>query len=130
MIFSNTVIISKFIRAKLASVHGGTESTIQALNNAAIRGTAILITVTMNFILTAPVNIVVQVTSNINADIHPLLCPFLYFFVGLNHSINGLLYCIVGFQFKKELMIVLCCNRKEIQRSDTRISKFSSRETV
>ena len=103
---TNIAIIYKFIRAKMASKHGGTESTNQALANAAMRGTAILITVTMAFIiLTGPANIVFAITSNI----HPLLLPFLYLSAALNHSINGLLYCIVGTKFRKELIATLRC---------------------
>ena len=125
--FTNTAIIYKFVRAKLASKHGGTESTNQALSNVAMRGTAILITVTMAFIiLTGPANII----SGITVNIHPLLLPFLYLGVGLNHSINGLLYCIVGSQFRKELMETLRCNRRQIQRDNSGTSKSTSRETV
>ena len=89
---ANIAIIYKFIRAKMASKHGGTESTNQALGNAAMRGTAILITVTMAFIiLTAPAQITFALTHNI----HPLLEPFLYLAMALPHGINGLLYMII-----------------------------------
>ena len=106
--FTNIAIIYKFVKAKLASKHGGTESTNQALSNAAMRGTAILIRVTMTFIvLTGPS----QVAFAITIHIHPLLLPFLYVSVALNHSINGLLYCIAGSKFRRELIDTLCCNR-------------------
>ena len=106
MCLTNIAIIYKFIRAKMESKHGGTESTNQALSNVAMRRTAILITVTMTFIiLTAPANIVYAITLNV----HPLLDPFLCLFVALNHSINGLLYCIVGSKFRKELIATLRC---------------------
>ena len=63
---TNIAIIYKFIQAKMASKHGGTESTNQALANVAMRRTAILITVTMTFIiLTGPANIVSVITLNI-----------------------------------------------------------------
>ena len=107
--FTNIAIIYKFVKAKLASKHGGTKSTNQALSNAAMRGTAILITVTMTFIiLTGPS----QVAFAITIHIHPLMLPFLCLSVALNHSINGLLYCIVGSKFRKELINTLCCNRR------------------
>ena len=74
---ANIGIIYKFVRAKLASKHGGTESTNQALSNAAMRGTAILITVTMTFIiLTGPACIII--TTRLYTDVHPLLAPFLW----------------------------------------------------
>ena len=107
---TNIAIIYKFIKAKLASARGGTESTNQALSNAAMKGTAIVITVTMTFIvLTGPANIVSLVTIYS----HPLLDSFLYISVALNHSINGLLYCIVGSKFRKELIATLYCNRRQ-----------------
>ena len=105
---TNIAIIYKFVQAKLASKRGGTESTNQALSNAAMRGTAILVTVTMTFlILTAPANIITTVSRTSN--LHPLLTPFLYISVALNHSINGLLYTIVGTKFRKELILTLRC---------------------
>ena len=107
---TNIAIIYKFIRAKMASKHGGTESTNQALGNAAMRGTVILITVTMAFmVLTGPANMVFAITQNV----HPLLEPFLRLAVALNHSINGFLYMIVGSKFRKELIAILRCKRRQ-----------------
>ena len=107
---TNIAIIYKFIQVKLASKHGGTESTNQALDNVAMRGTAILITVTMTFIiLTAPA----QITFAITVNIHPLLSPFLYLAAALNHGINGFLYMIVGSKFRKELIATLRCIGKK-----------------
>ena len=105
---TNIAVIYKFVQAKLASKHGETESTNQALSNATMRGTAILITVTMIFIvLTGPANIILA--TAVFVDIHPLLVSFLYIGVALNHSINGLLYTIVGSKFRKELIDMLRC---------------------
>ena len=112
---ANTAIIYKFVKAKLAAKRDGTESTNQALGSAAVRGTAILITVTMTFlILTLPTNIVFAITIRA----HPLLAPILYTLVTLNHSINGFLYCIVGTRFRKELIATLCCNRKQFHDTE------------
>ena len=117
---ANIAIIYKFIQAKMASKHEGTESTNQALGNAAMRGTAILITVTMTFIiLTGPAQIMFAITDNI----HPLLEPFLYLALALNHGINGFLYMIVGSKFRKELIDTLRCNRRQDQDSERGISK-------
>ena len=116
---TNIAIIYKFIQAKMASKHGGTESTNQALSNAAMRGTTILITVTTTFIiLTGPANIVSVITLNI----HPLIKPFLYISVALNHTINGFLYCIVGSKFRKELIATLRCTRTHVLGNDSGIS--------
>ena len=54
---ANLAIIYIFVRAKIESKAGGTQSTHQALNKAALRGTTILITVSLTFIiLTGPVS--------------------------------------------------------------------------
>ena len=121
MAFTNIAIIYKFIKAKLTNRRcGRTESTNHALDNAAMRGTAILITVTMTFIiLTAPAQIFFAITLNI----HPLLERFLYISVSLNHSINGLLYCIVGSKFRKELIATLRCHNRHVLGNESGISK-------
>ena len=120
---ANIGIIYKFIQAKMASKHSGTESTNQALSNAAMRGTAILIAVTMTFIiLTAPA----QITFAITTYAHPLLDPFLRLAVALNHSINGFLYMIVGSKFRKELIDTLRCIRR---KNDDDVSRKSQQET-
>ena len=117
---ANIAIIYTFIRAKMASKHGGTESTNQALGNVAMRGTAILITVTMTFIiLTGPAQIIFAITDNI----HPLLFPFLYLALALNHGINGFLYMSVRSKFRKELIDTLRCNRRQNQDRERGISK-------
>ena len=106
---ANIAIIYKFIRAKLSSKRGGTESTNQAMNNAAMRGTAILITVSVTFlVLTGPANIAFAVTLSLSR----IVIGVLYFAVALNHSINGFLYCIVGTKFRKELIAKLCWFRR------------------
>ena len=109
---ANIAIIFKFIRAKVVNSRSRTQSTNQALSNAAMRGTAILITVTMTFIiLTGPTNIIFVTKARV--DVHPLLQSFLYIGVALNHSINGLLYTIVGSKFRKELTDMLCCTKRQ-----------------
>ena len=124
---ANIAIIYKFIKAKLAIKRAGTESTNQALGNAAMRGTSILITVTLTFlILTVPTNIVFAISLRA----HPLVAPFLYLLVCLNHAINGFLYCIVGTRFRKELIATLCCNRKAFRDTETGISMATSVTTI
>ena len=118
--FTNIAIIYQFVQAKLTNRRcGRTESTKKALDNAAMRGTTIFITVTMTFIiLTAPAQIFFAITLNI----HPLLSPFLHISVVLNHSINGVLYCIVGSKFRKELIATLHCKTTYVLGNDSEIS--------
>ena len=123
----NSAIIYKFIKAKMAAKRGGTESTNQALSNSAMRGTAILLSVTITFlILTVPTNIIL--TQNFSTVDY--LEPFLYFLVCLNHSINGFLYCIVGTRFRKELIATLCCNRKRLLDTEGGTSMATSVTSV
>ena len=111
----------------MASKHGETESINQALSSAAMKGTAILITVTMTFIiLTGPANIVFSITT----DTHPLLSPFLYLAMALNHGINGFLYTIVGSKFRKELIAILCCNKRQNQDTERGRSRSTQISTV
>ena len=110
MSLTNIAIIYKFVRAKMAA-RGGTESTNQALVKSATRGTAILITVSLTFIiLTGPGSIYYSITTYQ----HPLIDIVLRWLVDLNHGINGLLYCVVGSRFRKELTDFLCCRKKDI----------------
>ena len=107
--FANLAIIYKFVRAKIDGKAGGTQSTHQALNKAAMRGTAILITVSLTFIiLTGPVSIVFAV----NKYPHPIVELLVQLTATLNHGINAALYCIVGSKFRQELMKTLNCCKK------------------
>ena len=122
-----SAIIYKFVQAKRAFKRGGTESTNQALGSAAMRGTAILIAVTITFmVLIGPANIIL--TMSIRA--YPILEPILYVGIQLNHSINGVLYCIVGSKFRKELIKTLRCNRKDTVDTEGRTSMATSMTSV
>ena len=89
-----------------------TESTNQALVKFATRGTAMVFTVTVTFILlTAPTAVYMALPHVIQLPANPFYCAFMNFTQYLNHSINGLLYCIVGSRFRKQLLKLIC--RKE-----------------
>ena len=108
---TNAAIIYKFIEAKMA-MKRGTESTNQALSKTAMRGTAILITVSLTFIiLTGPVSIYYALFE---ATTDPAIYVAFHLPKTLNHGINGLMYCIVGSKFRKELVDFICCGRKKI----------------
>ena len=110
---ANIAIIYKFIKAKLA-VSRGTESTNQALSKSAMRGTAILITVSLTFILlTGPGAIYYSLTTSVDEVIR-----MVFFLSGsLNHCINGVMYCVVGSKFRQELIAFICCGRKKVSRT-------------
>lgn len=107
---TNLAIIYKFTKAKLLSARNGTGSTSQALSKSSLRGVATLVTVSIMFILlTGPEAVVYSITNYP----HPVLHGVLRATATLNHSINSVLYCIVGTRFRQELINTLCCRRKK-----------------
>ena len=102
-------IIYKFIKAKRESTQNSTsESTSQALSKYALKGTAMVLTISIMFIvLTTPVAID-QITAR-KLTPYPLYYVFMVSMQYLNHSINGFLYCIVGTKFRQELSKLLKC---------------------
>ena len=117
MFITNSAIAFKFMKAKCKS--NSTESTDQALSKSATRGTAMVVTVSITFlILTAPTAV-----SLILLRWYPLVYKFPLYraFMNLtqylNHSINGVLYCIVGSRFRKELLKIFCRKKRLKSRS-------------
>ena len=120
MFMTNFAIVFKFMSAKCKS--NSTESTNQALAKSATRGTAMVVTVSVTFLLlTAPEGIK---NSLPHIDLETV-APFRVFMnitSYLNHAINGVLYIIVGTRFRQELFKIFC--RKE------RSEDFSSNPSV
>ena len=101
MVLTNGAIIYKFMRASCAHDQGGTESTNQALSRSANRGTAMLITVSLAFlILTGPSAAFALITYKANPMQKAVVVLLRY----VNHSINAVLYCANGSRFRTELM--------------------------
>ena len=109
MLLVNSAIIAKFMKNKCKNIcQNSTESTSQALNKYATKGTAMVVRVSITFIvLTAPVSID-QVTGR-KLTPYPLYYVFMISMQYLNHSINCVLYCIVGTKFREELLNVFKC---------------------
>ena len=113
MFVTNFAIAFRFIRAKCERNHSSpTESINQALSKSATRGTAMVVTVSVTFlILTAPYSLHFALDGWYSlADTFPLYRAFMNFTLYLNHSINCILYCIVGSRFRDELIKIFCCN--------------------
>ena len=111
MFVTNFAIVSKFIRAKCK--YNSTESTDQALAKSAIRGTAMVVTVSFTFlILTAPTAVYMALRHNIQLSNNPIHHVFMNLTQYLNHSINGVLYCIVGSKFRNEFLKILCRKKR------------------
>ena len=111
MLTTNLAIAFKFMRAK-CNQNNSSESTEQALSKSATRGTSMVVTVSVTFlILTAPTAVNTVLWSRIRLSDYPLYRAFMNLTQYLNHSINGVLYIIVGSRFRKELLKIF--SRKE-----------------
>ena len=110
MFITNIAIALKFMRAKCKrNQSNSTESTNQALVKAATRGTAMVVTVSVTFlILTAPTAVYSSLFYVFDLADNPLYRAFMNFTQYLNHSINGVLYIIVGSTFRMELLKIFC----------------------
>ena len=86
------------------------ESTSQALNKSATRGTVTLLLLSVTFIiLTGPASLYATVTKTLD----PILKNIFIFLQFLNHSINAVLYCVVGSKFRTELIYMIKhCGKK------------------
>ena len=106
MFITNFAIVFKFMRAKCKT--NSTESTNQALAKSATRGTAMVVTVSVMFlILTALCAVDDALWHVIRLSDNPIYFVFRIVTQYLNHSINGVLYCIVGTRFRKEFLKIL-----------------------
>ena len=118
MFITNFAIAFKLMRAKCKQ--NSTEFTNQALSKSATRGTAMVITVSVTFlILTTPTAVDLALWPRIklsNDLVYNLIKNFAQY---LNHSINGVLYCIVGSRFRNELLKLF---RQKVKSDDTSAS--------
>ena len=115
MFLTNSAIAFKFIRAKCNQINS-TQSTSQALSKVANRGTAMVVTVSVTFLLlTAPVGVDNALSHIIRLTRFPFYRLFMNLTQYLNHSINGILYCLVGSRFRSELLKIL--GKKENRES-------------
>ena len=130
MILANCAIIYKFIAAKWRSTRngGGSGSVTQAMSRSATRGTAMLVTVSVAFIvLTSPTAVTFAITRKPSITLRGIVSILQY----LNHSINVVLYCVVGSRFRKELFNAMCCRKTALSSSvynNTVVTSLTSAE--
>ena len=112
MSLTNFAIVLKFMTAKCQQ--NLIESTNQALVKSATRGTVMVVTVSITFILLTAPTAVSEALFGWYPSSHnfPLLRAFAIFTHYLNHSINGFLYCIVGSRFRKEVVRIFRRRRR------------------
>ena len=104
MLIANTAIVYKFMRVKCQNASKNTsQSTNQSLYKSATRGTAMVIAVSLTFIiLTSPVALDNATGSRLASN--PLYYVFMVIMQYLNHSVNSVLYCVVGSKFRTKLV--------------------------
>ena len=105
---TNFAIVFKFARAKCQ--RNSTQSTNKALAKSATRGTAMVVTVSVMFLLlTSPTAMYAVLYGWYSlAELFPWYRTFMNLTQYLNHSINGILYCVVGSRFRGEIMKIIC----------------------
>ena len=110
MFITNFAIAFKFIEAKCKNrLNASTESTNQAFAKSATRGTAMVVTVSVTFlVLTTPTAVYSILFNWYELNLFPFYKVFMNLTQYLNHSINGVLYCIVGSRFRIELFNLFC----------------------
>ena len=111
MFITNFAIAFKFARSKCTQ-NNLTESTEQALAKSATRGTAMVVTVSITFLLlTAPTAVYNALYRFYSLGSLPLYVAYMNLTQYLNHSINGILYCIVGTRFRNEMFKIIFRNK-------------------
>ena len=104
MFITNFAIGLKLMKAK-CSQNNSSQSTHQALAKSATRGTVMVVTVSVTFlILTAPTAVYAAVIHHFRLDDVPFYRDFMNLTQYLNHSINGVLYSFVGSKLRMELV--------------------------
>ena len=122
MLIANCLIILKFVLAKWKNRHGDTGSVNQAMSKSAVRGTVMLLTVSIAFIvLTSPVCIAISVPG-----LPKTFRTVAGILQNLNHSINGVLYCITGSRFRQELKNLFSCNRTKRNMTSSGVGTVTS----
>ena len=131
MLLANGAIIYKFMRASCASNQGGTESTNQALSKSAKKGTAMLITVSIMFIiLTGPI---AAIDNSVQVTVHAVIWAIVVLLRFTNNSINAVLYCVSGTRFRNELMKTfpfrLCKKNTNLRSGSQSVSSLTGNTT-
>ena len=112
MFITNFAIVFRFMRAK-CNGSNSSQSTNQSLAKSATRGTAMVVTVSITFLLlTAPTAVNMALWQNIRLSNNTIYRAFMNLTQYLNHSINGVLYIIIGSRFWNELLKLFCKKRK------------------
>ena len=129
MLLTNLAIVFKFMKAKFKSKKS-TKTTNQALAKSATRGTAMVVTVSVTFLLLNSLEGLKNAVPRLVLEEIPWYRIFMNFTSYLNHSINGVLYCIVGTRFRTELSRIFCGKERSEGASSIQSPNISSLTTI
>ena len=127
MLLANAAIIYKLMVIK----YYGMSQSNESVSKSSTRGSVMVISVSLAFIiLTSP-----RVVDNIiklkfvTTSLRSLLVVSMQY---LNHSINGILYCIFGEKFRNELgkIILLCQKKSRSGNCSTSMSSVATHATT
>ena len=122
MLLANVPIIYKLMYIK----YKGISHTNQSVSKSSTRGSVMVVTGSLAFIiLTSPraVDSAIQLKISNN----PFGRLFILTVQYLNHSINGILYCIFGQKFRNELWkVMMSCRKKRMESSLTNMSSVTA----
>ena len=110
MIIVNFAIIYKFTAARWRNSYGTSSSTDQAMSKSAVRGTAMLLTVSFVFIILTGPSAVMEAIFEIPP---PLIMAIFTPLQNLNNAINSVLHCVSGSRFREELTNTVVKKRLE-----------------
>ena len=130
MSITNFAIVFKFLRAK-CNKNNSSESTNPALAKSATRGTSMVVTVSVTFLLlTSPSALSIPQTNGDRLSNIPLYRAFMNLTQYLNHSINCLLYIIFGSKFRNEFLKIFSCKERPEGLSSSQPLKNTSRNNI
>ena len=110
MLTTNIAIVFKFMTAKCKTTNE-TESTNKALAKSATKGTAMVVIVSVTFLLLNTPEGLRNAVPSLALEEISWYRVFMNFTSYLNHSLNGVLYCIVGTRFRLELSKLFVCKK-------------------
>ena len=126
MLLANAAIIYKLMYIK----YKGISHTKQSVSKSSNRGSVMVISVSLTFIILTTPRAVYNFLS-LNFSRTPLRSFLIILMQYLNHSINGVLYCIFGKKFRNELgKIIQSCRKKRLSENCATSMSSVTNETI
>ena len=125
MLLANAAIIYKLMYIKYCGISHRNES----VSNSSTRGSVMVVTVSLAFIiLTSPR--AVDSATELGLLTGPYWALFVISMQYLNHSSNGILYCIFGQKFRDELLKILPCSKSNTKPSVSTSTNSVTTDTI